>query len=110
MNCEHDPIVEGGGNPCFNCPPIPTQAPMSKVVAVGFGEAAVYRDGVRVIDGEERIRNDEELLTFGDVEEMAIHDPVHDWRIVLNGPLHGETYQRQGPGVWLCVERNDGFA
>jgi hypothetical protein len=29
---------------------------------------------------------------------------------VLDGPLHGETYQRQGKNHWVLVERNLGFA
>jgi hypothetical protein len=29
---------------------------------------------------------------------------------VLHGPLSGRTYQRHGPGQWMLVERNDGFA
>jgi hypothetical protein len=86
---------------------------MSKAICVGFGEAAVYRDGIKVGDGEERFMqaaSEDDLLTFGEVEAHAVNDPDHDWRVVLNGPLHGETYQRQGPGAWICVERNDGFA
>lgn len=50
---------------------------------------------------------------YWDVEEaekLAAADPDHDWRIVLFGPLHGEVYQRHGPGQWLLVEKNEGFA
>lgn len=113
----HEMPIEGGPNPCNRCPPIPTQAPLSKVVAVGFGAAQVFRDDEFVADGETGIifrhgikeRIEPWTLTFEDVEEMAVADPG-DWRIVLHGPLHGETYQRQGPGQWVCIERNEGFA
>lgn len=118
--CEHhQPIVEGGNNPCGCCPPILTQVPMTKVIAVGFGAAQVYRDDEFFADGETGImrRNgivehfEPWLLTFGDIEEIAAaEEGEHDWRIMLHGPLHGETYQRQGVGVWLCIERNEGFA
>lgn len=115
---EHLPPIEGGNNPCACCPPIPTQAPLDKVVAVGFGAAQVYCDDQFVADGETGImfrngvkeRFEPWSLTFGDVEEMAILKPDSDWRITLNGPLHGETYQRQGPGQWVCIDRNEGFA
>lgn len=103
---KHEPIIEGGNNPCPHCPPIPTQASMDKLIAVGFGEATIRRDGEIVIDAE-RV---EDWMTFADAEALAAADPNHDWRVVLHGPLHGETYQRQGDGVWLCVERNEGFA
>ena len=90
---------------------------MSKIVAVGFGCAQATKDGEVVADGEhsEIVRHGilervERFLTFGDIEELASADPEHDWRIVLHGPLHGETYQRQGPEQWVCVERNEGFA
>lgn len=112
------PIIEGGNNPCSCCPPIPTQAPLDKVIAVGFGAAQVYRDDEFFADGETGImrrngiveRFEPWTLTFGDIEEIARLDPGHDWQIVLHGPMHGETYQRQGEGVWLCIERNQGFA
>ena len=105
-------IVEGGENPCPRCPPIPTQAPMAKVIFVGFGEAEIKRDGMVVLDCEKfGHENDwENFKTFADAEEMAAADPDHSWLVRLYAPLHGETYERQGPGVWLCIRRNDGFA
>lgn len=123
MPCEHMPVVEGGPNGCLHCPPIPTHAPMNKVIAVGFGGAVATRDDECVADGEnglifvhgdskecrEPIRTDD-YITFGDIEAMAVADPDRDWRIRLDGPLHGETYQRQGVALWVCIERNEGFA
>lgn len=104
----HEHPVEGGENPCPHCPPILTQAPMEKLIAVGFGRAAITRDGEQILDGE-RPPNDE-YLTFADAETMAALEPDHDWRVILHGPLHGETYQRQGVEQWVCIERNEGFA
>ncbi len=40
----------------------------------------------------------------------AAADPDHDWRIVLNGPLSGRTYQRHAAGEWALIEQNQGFA
>lgn len=116
MSCEHQSVVEPGKAhyACPRCPPPPTQAPMDKIIAVGFGSAFVSRDGEQVLDGEQRMdremKGEGEYVTFADAERLAVMDPDHDWRVVLHGPLHGETYQRQGAGVWLCIERNDGFA
>lgn len=122
MSCTHHPVVEGGPHPtCPHCPPIPTQAPMEKIIAVGFGGATATRDGELVADGEGTRKGPffvrdgkphhvEHYITFGDIEELAAADPDHDWQISLHGPLHGETYQRQGVGVWVCIERNEGFA
>lgn len=101
------PIL-GGQNPCLNCPPIPSVASMDKIVAVGFGTAEVRKNGAMVIDGE-RPPNDE-WVTFADAEALAVAEPEEDWRVVLDGPLHGETYQRQGLGNWVLVKRNQGFA
>lgn len=81
---------------------------MDKIIAVGFGCAQVVCDGRVVIDGEHPPNDD--WVTFADAERLAVEDPDHDWRVILRGPLHGETYQRQGPEVWVCVERNEGFA
>jgi hypothetical protein len=122
VKCKHEPIVEGGQNPCYCCPIIPKQATMEKVVAVGFGSATATRDGDLVADGEGcgsrgpyfvrdgRPHHIEEYITFGDIEEIAVRDPDHDWRISLHGPLHGEVYQRQGVGKWMLIERDEGFA
>ena len=114
---KHEHPVEGGPNPCFNCPPIPTQATMDKLVCVGFGCAEATKDGELVADGERGIiiRNGieeetEDYIRFADIEAMAAIEPDHDWRIKLHGPMHGETYQRQGPEQWVCIERNEGFA
>lgn len=100
------PVLEGRGNPCLCCPPIPSQACQTKLIAVGFGAAYVTRDDDIVLDGE----NAEEWVRFADAEKMASADPDHDWRVVLHGPMHGETYQRQGEGQWMLVEKNEGFA
>ncbi len=108
-NHEHLPPVEGEHNPCFNCPTIPTQAAMDKIILVGFGEATVRRNGVVVLDCE-RDWEEERYPTFEDAEDLAAADPGDDWRVILNGPMHGETYQRQGERVWILVERNEGFA
>jgi hypothetical protein len=123
MSWEKLPVLPGRPNPCLCCPPIPSKACLTKIVAVGFGGAMATRDDECVADGENGLLfvhgdslecrepiHTEEFLTFDDIEAIALKDPDHDWRIRLDGPLHGETYQRQGDGEWMLVEKNDGFA
>lgn len=102
------PPVKGGVAGCLNCGRAHDLFPLSGRVAVGFGDAHVSKDGVVIW----REGNQEwgELPTLRKFENMAAKDPNHDWRAVLNGPMHGETYQRQAPKEWVLVERNQGFA
>ncbi len=79
-------------------------------IAVGFGAAFVLRDDEQVYDGERDYQDGKEPKTVRDFEEMAKADPDHDWRIVKEGPLHGETYQRHCDDAWVCVDSNMGFA
>jgi hypothetical protein len=107
MTWEKLPALEGKSNPCANCPPILAEAHPEKIIAVGFGDAHVERDGVEVY----REPQDDmgKIWDFANAERVAAKDPDHDWRAVLFGPLHGETYQRQD-GKWVLVEKNEGFA
>lgn len=103
------PAVEGGPNPCLSCPPIRDTLKMYRRIAVGFGYAAVEQDGKTVwAEGGESEFAD--CWTVQKAENLARKSPKSDWRIVLDGPLHGETYQRQGRNLWVLVSRNQGFA
>lgn len=93
---------------CANCTTAARIAPMEMVIAVGFGSAFVM-NGDTCVYSEDRVEN-EEYWTVQDAENLAMKQPELDWRITKYGPLHGETFQRQGPGNWVCVESNEGFA
>lgn len=85
---------------------------MDMLIAVGFGSAYVTRDGETVyneMDYRDSV-DGSEFWTVQTAENVAAQDPNHDWRIVKYGPLHGETFQRQGKGKWYCIESNKGFA
>lgn len=103
------PALDSRPNPCLCCPPIPALFPANGLIAVGFGGAWLERNGEVVLDGEQAFRDDGDIPTGADAEKLAAADPNHDWRICLHGPLHGETYQRQGEGQWVLVESNEGF-
>ena len=74
-------------------------------IPVGYGSSDIMMDGTCIWDENEGTER-----TVQDAEDMAAKEPDHDWRIHRYGPMHGETYQRQGPGLWVCVESNQGFA
>lgn len=95
---------------CPSCSTAAMVAPMDMRICVGFGCAVVTKDGEVVHDGEWNYEDGREPWTVQDAEDAAVADPDHDWRIVKRGPLHGETFQRHGPGKWVCVESNPGFA
>lgn len=103
------PALDGRNNPCLNCPPIEPTLDMDRTIAVGFGQAFVARDDETVYY-EKPDAEEDDYWTVAQAEAAAVADPDHDWRIVMDGPMHGETYQRQGVGRWVLVERNDGFA
>lgn len=102
------PALEGKPNPCMHCPPIRPALALDRTIAVGFGYAGVTRDGHGI--WEEMGVDWEDCWTVARAESLAKRDPDHDWRIVMHGPMHGETYQRQGPASWVLVEKNEGFA
>jgi hypothetical protein len=93
---------------CLNCSTAALNAPMDMVIAVGFGSAIVTKDD-ELVYSEDRVEN-ETYWTVQDAENIAKLEPDCDWRIAKHGPLHGETFQRQGDGLWVCVESNQGFA
>jgi hypothetical protein len=102
------PPLPGRGNPCLNCPPIPAVLDMRRRIAVGFGFAALTCDGKAV--WVEQGHDYQKCLSVRQAENKARKAPRHDWRIILDGPLHGETYQRQERNCWVLVEKNEGFA
>lgn len=103
------PPIEAHYGGCLNCGQRPPQFPLEGVIAVGFGYAALHKDGAPVWS-EDEAASDNSMMTGADAEALAAQDPDHDWRIVLHGPLSGRAYQRHGPGQWMLVEKSEGFA
>lgn len=106
------PAIEGKHGGCLNCGPRPSYFPADGQIAVGFGYAALHRDGEPVYTEPtvDEDTADDAYMTGAQAEAMAAADPDHDWRIVLEGPLSGRTYQRHGAEQWALVEQNTGFA
>jgi len=103
------PAIEGKHGGCLNCGPRPSFFPAGGQIAVGFGYAALHRDGEPVY-AEPNEPEDDAYMTGAQAEAMAATDPDHDWRIVLEAPLSSRTYQRHGPDQWVLVEQGMGFA
>ena len=107
--------LKGGIGGCLNCGYVHDIAPMDMLIAVGFGDAQVIKNG-KVVYCEierqsqaEKTKTDAILWTTQDAENEALKDENADWRIILNAPLSGRTYQRQGKGKWYLVKKNTGF-
>jgi hypothetical protein len=94
--------------------------PMEGMLAVGFGEAKVTRDGevvysemavTRKHENEHGEDGDWPPFWHGhDAESAALADPDHDWQITINGPLSGGIWKRMAPGVWKLQQDLGGFA
>ena len=95
---------------CMCCSTACQIAHMDLLIAVGFGSANVTKDGHVVYDEQDCERLGRELWTVQDAENEALKDPDHDWQIMKAGPMHGETFQRQDIGRWVCIESNQAFA
>ena len=101
--------IEAGSGGCAHCGYQHSVLPMESIIAVGFGDAALTKDGVDVFC-ERSNMTDEEIMTVAQAEEMAKADPDHDWRIHLIAPLSERHYQRQGDNQWVLYEKGQGFA
>lgn len=111
MTWTKQPPIHGTIHGCFLNPTYDI-APMDMLIAVGFGDARVTRDGETVYS-ELKLPKDatEDMFwTTQDAENEALKDPDHDWRIVLYAPLYGRIFQRQGDGEWVLIGENEGFA
>lgn len=77
-------------------------------IGVGFGHAAITRDGVPVFeeDGHEY----DALPTVADAERMASAEPHCDWRIHLVSLLDERHYRREGNGRWVLYRRGYGLS
>jgi len=97
---------------CLTCSTADYTLSMARILAAGFGEVQATRDDRLVYSEYEYYKSHTkaDFLTAQYIEDMAVEDPEHDWRITFETPLHGETYQRHRDGKWVCIESNEGFA
>lgn len=113
MTWTKQPALKDALGGCGTCDRPADVFPMDGMIAVGFGSAGISRDGLTVVDGEERAATAtswEDFARGADAEALAAADPDHDWRIFLHGPLSDRVYQRHAPEQWVLIERGQGFA
>lgn len=103
------PLEHGGlRSGCLTCGPQPIALSSDAVIAVGFGDAGVTRDGAEV--WSENGAEFDDCWTMQDAEDEALKDPDHDWRIFFYGPLSESEYQRHSAGQWVLIKKGRGFA
>lgn len=96
--------------------PIGKVSSLDRVICVGFGGAAVYRDGEMFVDGEQPERrsvlNQEGFVTLRKIEHWIKKQRAghHRWTARMDAPLWSAKWERQRPGKWVCVEAGEGFA
>lgn len=120
------PIHQG----CAICPPVRTLAPLDMVIAVGFGSAyammgedCIYAEcGMSAKTHHYTLNLAQVMLAcpktllpegfpmLAHIEQVALMNPDHDWRVCLYAPLRDREYQRQGPGQWVLIASGPGFA
>ena len=99
--------IEGEHGGCLHCGYQHDILPLNTIIAVGFGDATVTKDGV-VVYSENYCENN--YITAKEAEEMALKEPESDWRIHLIAPLSERHYQRQAVDTWVLYEKGIGFA
>lgn len=90
------------------CPPPGRHDPHpDRPIAVGFGYAAICKDGVAVWSESNDI--DEDWMTFADATRMAEAAPDAVWAVIMDAPLWSATWLWNG-SAWDLVETGAGFA
>lgn len=97
---------------CLTCSTASLTLSDKRILCAGFGDVVATRDGVEVYSEQEYYSKHPKAgwVRAKRIKNWAKKDPDHDWRIVFELPLHGETYQRHRDGKWYCIESNKGFA
>lgn len=99
--------IKGGSGGCMHCGYQYDILPMKAVIGVGFGYAAVTKNGEEIYKEE---LMEEYSWTVEDAENEALKDEDNDWRIHLVAPLSERHYQRQGKNKWVLYKKGRGFA
>ncbi len=99
-------IHSGGG--CICCPQIADVLAMDELLYQGFGGYHVEKDGKSYYFADSKLEWDQ-FKRLRDIERPARRSPKSVWRVILNNPLRGSTWERRR-GLWQLTETNQGFA
>lgn len=109
MSAHYLPPITEGSIACLNCGcGAHTTLSLDRLLAVGFGDCTVTKNGEEVYSESEQ--PDCDYWSASDAEAMAAKDPDADWRISFHAPLYDAEYQRQGDSHWVLVKKGMGFA
>lgn len=81
---------------------------MDTVLYRGFGGYHVEKDG-EIYYWADSDLDWGNFKTLAQIERQAKRCPRSKWRVILNNPLRGATWERRR-GAWILVETNLGFA
>jgi hypothetical protein len=98
------PLTEELHSGCLICGSKPIELPLTKILAVGFGNVEVTKGSATIWSG------DDVRVTLESIELKALEDPDHDYRVRFITPLWEGVWQRQEVGQWLLVWKGPGFA
>lgn len=107
---EKQPLVKNafrGG--CLHCAGSHDLLEMDTELYQGFGGYHVEKNGEVFYFPDSDLKW-EEYKTLAQIEEDAAKEPDADWRVILNNPFRGATWQRHGKDEWVLIETNLGFA
>ena len=106
------PAIDGKQQPCLHAGVAESLFPPQGLIAVGFGFAAVTKNGEPIYTEPLAEDSDDDTKEWAgaDAEAAALADPDHDWRIILQSPLSGREYQRHDTGRWVLIHQDEGFA
>jgi hypothetical protein len=77
-------------------------------IGVDIGYAALTRDGKAMYEEDGKQQGD--LMTVAQAEELAQREPQRDWRIHLVAQLENRHYRREGAGLWVLYECGYGMS
>ncbi len=85
---------------------------MKTPIIVGFGTAQLLCDD-EVIYDENQVKDPEDwsdYMTVAQAELLAMNSPSKSWKIIMNSPLYGGTWEWKSKENWVLIEKNEGFA
>ena len=101
------PCIEEKNKVCPYCGCRHAILPMQEVIAVGFGDALLTKNGEFIYSAME-VQSCDDYMSVAQAEELAAADPNHEWRIHLISPFSELHYQRQGECHWVLYKKGEG--
>jgi hypothetical protein len=95
---------------CAHCPQTEEKLDPQTIFYYGFGGYHVEKDGKLFYRGNVESENPDDWKTLAEIELLAKESPDAHWKVILNNPLRGATWERALNGDWILTETNNGFA